>query len=170
MKSAICFACIKNVRPPVVIELPFSCLVFSVIFHSYCRYSNRTPYLVAQMQSYHHHHDTAPTSIKGKEPATTNWSASSQPFPYQRRRPLEQPAFIRPQATLTTSRSLGTLDAPGCRRSNTWTSSTRDLGLLSERDEVDDREEFVDEYNRLEKKVMVSVQCPAVDELLTKNP
>ncbi|KAI0133078.1 hypothetical protein F4776DRAFT_139266 [Hypoxylon sp. NC0597] len=103
------------------------------------------------MQSYHHH-DTAPISIKGKEPATTSWPASSQPFPYQRRRPLSQSNFIRPQATLTTSRSLGALDAPVSRRSNTWSSSTRNLGFLSDRDEVDDREEFVDEYNRLAKK------------------
>ncbi|KAI1138702.1 hypothetical protein F5Y05DRAFT_425067 [Hypoxylon sp. FL0543] len=102
------------------------------------------------MQSYQY--DTATTSIKGKDPATASWSASSQPFPYQRRRPLSQSTFIRPQAALATSRSLGTLEAHIGRRSTTWSSSTRDHELLAERDEVDDRAEFVEEYNRLAKR------------------
>ncbi|KAI0834588.1 hypothetical protein F5Y06DRAFT_152349 [Hypoxylon sp. FL0890] len=110
------------------------------------------------MQSYHY--DAAPISIKGKYPATASWSASSQPFPYQRRRPLSQSTLIRPQAGLTTSRSLGTLEVQIGRRSNTWSSSTRDLGLLSERDEVDDREEFVEEYNRLAKKYGIRLFVP----------
>lgn len=37
--------------------------------------------------------------------------------------------------------------------SATWTSSSGDIGIFSDNDEVDDRENFVDEYNRLAKKV-----------------
>lgn len=106
------------------------------------------------MQSYHY--DTAPTPTKGKEPATASLSQSSQPISYKRRRPLSPSTFVRPQTTQAvpaTSRSLGTLDVPVTRRSNTWTSSSGDIGLLSGGDEVEDRQEFVGEYNRLAKRV-----------------
>lgn len=39
------------------------------------------------------------------------------------------------------------------RSSGTWTTSSGELGLLSNADEVDDRDVFVQEYNRLAKKV-----------------
>lgn len=37
--------------------------------------------------------------------------------------------------------------------SHTWTSTSGDLGLLRDADEVEDRAIFVQEYNRLAKKV-----------------
>lgn len=47
--------------------------------------------------------------------------------------------------------------APGhgaqMRSSRTWTTSSGDFGLLSDTDQVDDRGVFVQEYNRLAKKV-----------------
>lgn len=36
--------------------------------------------------------------------------------------------------------------------SHTWTSTSGDLGLLKDADEVEDRAIFVQEYNRLAKK------------------
>ncbi|KAI8960556.1 hypothetical protein F5Y11DRAFT_263659 [Daldinia sp. FL1419] len=103
-----------------------------------------------QVQSYHY--NTAPTSPKGKESIATNCSTSPHPFPYQRRRPLSQSTPVKPHPTLTTSRSLGALDIPRSRKSNTWTSSSGESGLLSESGEAEGREEFVEEYNRLAKR------------------
>ncbi|ORY71902.1 uncharacterized protein BCR38DRAFT_330319 [Pseudomassariella vexata] len=111
------------------------------------------------MQSYRY--DTAPTSAKGKEPAIPGGSASTQPLPFSRktknrRPPLSQNTFSRPISDLTTSQTAGVLDDQVrnvFRSSNTWTSSSGDIGLASEGEEVDDREQFVDEYNRLAKKV-----------------
>jgi hypothetical protein len=37
--------------------------------------------------------------------------------------------------------------------SATWTSSSGDMGVFSDLDEIEDRVHFVDEYNRLAKKV-----------------
>jgi len=45
-------------------------------------------------------------------------------------------------------------DRRAYRSSATWTSSSGDLGLLSDTDEIDDRQDFVDEYNRLARKVL----------------
>ncbi|EEY21431.1 conserved hypothetical protein, partial [Verticillium alfalfae VaMs.102] len=45
--------------------------------------------------------------------------------------------------------------------SATWTSSSGDLAMFSDTDEIEDRQHFVVEYNRLAKKVrlrLVSVQ------------
>jgi hypothetical protein len=39
------------------------------------------------------------------------------------------------------------------RSSDTWTSSSGDLGVLSDTDEIDDRGQFLQEYNRLALKV-----------------
>ncbi|KAL7625157.1 hypothetical protein AAE478_004372 [Parahypoxylon ruwenzoriense] len=119
------------------------------------------------MQSYHH--DTASTPNKGKEPATSSWSVSSQPptesrMPSEQRPRLSSPSFVRPQATLTTSRSLGALEALN-RKSNTWTSSSADLELEFEGDERDDRKEFVNEYNRLAKKVTILFNTSASQSL-----
>lgn len=43
----------------------------------------------------------------------------------------------------------------GMHSSCTWTSTSGDLGLLNDADEVEDRSVFVLEYNRLAKKVLV---------------
>jgi hypothetical protein len=49
------------------------------------------------------------------------------------------------------------LAAPDTNRRNdssaTWTTSTGDMGIVSDTDEIEDRNHFVDEYNRLAKKV-----------------
>lgn len=49
------------------------------------------------------------------------------------------------------------------RSSGTWTTSSGELGLLNNADEVEDRDVFVQEYNRLAKKVssftMKSAKC-----------
>ncbi|KAK6951811.1 hypothetical protein Daesc_006336 [Daldinia eschscholtzii] len=104
-----------------------------------------------QMQSYHY--NTAPVPIKEKGSISpASHSTSSHPFPFQQRRPLSQSTFIKPQTALTTSRSLGALDHSLDRKSNTWTSSSGELGLLSENEEAENREEFVREYNRLAKR------------------
>ena len=42
------------------------------------------------------------------------------------------------------------------RSSGTWTTSSGELGLLSNADEIEDRDVFVQEYNRLAKKVSPS--------------
>lgn len=47
------------------------------------------------------------------------------------------------------------------RTSNTWTSSEGDV--LEDQDEIDDRTVFIEEYNRLAKKVM---QCNNVSQML----
>jgi hypothetical protein len=39
------------------------------------------------------------------------------------------------------------------RSSDTWTSSSGDLGILSDTDDIDDRADFIQEYNRLAQKV-----------------
>jgi hypothetical protein len=53
--------------------------------------------------------------------------------------------------------TTGLLPASDRRRGNdssaTWTTSSGDMGIFSETDEVEDRSPFVDEYNRLAKKV-----------------
>lgn len=41
------------------------------------------------------------------------------------------------------------------RSSQTWTTTSGDLGLLADADAVEDRAIFVYEYNRLAKKVSV---------------
>ncbi|KAI1375278.1 hypothetical protein F4677DRAFT_145585 [Hypoxylon crocopeplum] len=110
------------------------------------------------MQSYHY--SIGPDPAKGKEPATKNWSTSSQPLPHTRGRPLSYSTFVRPQTTLNTTRSLGTLEIPSGRRSNTWTSSCGDRGLLSEGEGEEDRGEFVHEYNRLAKRYGIRQLVP----------
>ncbi|XXG99846.1 Vacuolar protein 8 [Hypoxylon texense] len=113
------------------------------------------------MQSYHY--DNTPMTGKGEElPPTTSWTMSSQPFPYQRRRPLSQATLGGSQAALGTSRLLGTIQVPSRRRrkSNTWTSSSGDPLLLSEGDQVDDREEFINNYNHLASKYGIRQLVP----------
>jgi hypothetical protein len=49
------------------------------------------------------------------------------------------------------------LAGPDTNRRNdssaTWTTSSGDIGIFSVSDEIEDRVHFVDEYNRLAKKV-----------------
>ncbi|KAI1776419.1 hypothetical protein F4818DRAFT_457772 [Hypoxylon cercidicola] len=81
---------------------------------------------------------------------------SSQPFPYQRRQPPSHATLGRPQLALAT-RSLGAIER---RRSNTWTSSSGDPLLLYEGDQVDDRKEIIDSYNRLAKRYGIRQYVP----------
>lgn len=46
----------------------------------------------------------------------------------------------------------------GFRSSATWTSTSGDLSGLSDTDEIGDRREFVEEYNRISKKVCCLVR------------
>ncbi|CAG9995946.1 unnamed protein product [Clonostachys byssicola] len=55
----------------------------------------------------------------------------------------------------------GPRDGPMRRTSRTWTTSSGDLGLMSDTDEFDDRALVVQEYNRLAKKKKIE---PAVPE------
>lgn len=50
--------------------------------------------------------------------------------------------------------SAGGISRRAVRTSNTWTSSDGDV--LSDQDEVDDRTNFVQEFNRLARKVFIS--------------
>ncbi|KAI2621766.1 hypothetical protein GGR54DRAFT_647043 [Hypoxylon sp. NC1633] len=113
---------------------------------------------MAQMQS--HHNSTTPVPTEGCEAAINSKPTSSQPFHVRRVRSQSQPPFIRPHTTLKTSRSLGALGVPAGRRSMTWTSSSGEIGLLSGGEEVEDRREFVNEYNRLAKRHGVRLLVP----------
>ncbi|GAB0138935.1 hypothetical protein EsDP_00007154 [Epichloe bromicola] len=59
------------------------------------------------------------------------------------------------------------------RSSGTWTTSSGELGLLNNADEVEDRDVFVQEYNRLAKKGDAE-RCPEkrgwISRLLRSNP
>lgn len=63
------------------------------------------------------------------------------------------------QARPSAAVSLARLSLPahksssGVRSSATWTSTSGDLGGLSDTDEIGDRQELVEEYNRLSQKV-----------------
>ncbi|KAJ4150093.1 hypothetical protein LMH87_010859 [Akanthomyces muscarius] len=64
---------------------------------------------------------------------------------------LPESAFDRPLPASSTFHSLLQNDRP-LFSSHTWTSTSGDLGLLRDADEVEDRAIFVQEYNRLAKK------------------
>lgn len=49
---------------------------------------------------------------------------------------------------------------PQMRTSRTWTISSGERGLLSDTDEVGNRAAFVQEYNRLAKKVWMGAAFP----------
>ncbi|KAK7747171.1 hypothetical protein SLS62_009113 [Diatrype stigma] len=121
------------------------------------------------MQSYHH--NSAPISTKGKEPAATKKSMPLQSDPHPPRktksRPhLSQSTFTRPQSKpdgqpSSSASGLGNNQEPAqFDSSTTWTSSSGDFGLLSEGDEVEAREDFVDEYNRTAKKYGIRAIVP----------
>ncbi|EGX87794.1 Rho GTPase activation protein [Cordyceps militaris CM01] len=67
--------------------------------------------------------------------------------------PLSESAFGRPLPASSTFHSLMHNGRP-LFSSHTWTSTSGDLGLLKDADEVEDRAIFVQEYNRLAKKVV----------------
>ncbi|KAI0119312.1 hypothetical protein F4814DRAFT_447125 [Daldinia grandis] len=118
---------------------------------------------------------TAPILTEEKEPALAGCSTYSRPSPCQRRRPLSQSTFTKPYPALTTSRSLGALNTHYARKTNTWTSSSGEPGLLSKSEEADGREEFVDEYNRLAKRVygirlLVTRDFPVDTSVPTRKP
>ncbi|OAA35134.1 Rho GTPase activation protein [Beauveria brongniartii RCEF 3172] len=64
---------------------------------------------------------------------------------------LPESAFDRPLPASSTFHSLLLNDRP-LFSSHTWTSTSGDIGLLRDADEVEDRAIFVQEYNRLAKK------------------
>ncbi|KAM0740814.1 hypothetical protein ACQRIT_005998 [Beauveria bassiana] len=64
---------------------------------------------------------------------------------------LPESAFDRPLPASSTFHSLLLNDRP-LFSSHTWTSTSGDLGLLRDADEVENRAIFVQEYNRLAKK------------------
>ncbi|KAM3551106.1 hypothetical protein ARSEF4850_008038 [Beauveria asiatica] len=68
---------------------------------------------------------------------------------------LPESAFDRPLPSSSTFHSLLLNDRP-LFSSHTWTSTSGDIGLLRDADEVEDRAVFVQEYNRLAKKVRSS--------------
>ncbi|CAJ2507894.1 Uu.00g090800.m01.CDS01 [Anthostomella pinea] len=122
---------------------------------------------------------SAPVPAKGKEPAIATWSTPPQPSAYPTkepkcRPPLSSATFARPQTALNTSpqtamrtsRSAGgapVLEGPGHQAdgsSTTWTSSSAEQALLSEGEGSDDREQFMQEYNRLAKQYGVRLSVP----------
>ncbi|RYP82400.1 hypothetical protein DL770_005581 [Monosporascus sp. CRB-9-2] len=74
--------------------------------------------------------------------------------------------ILKPQPALNDRRSkassglVDSLDPSGDNSSVTWTSSSGDFGLLSEADDVEGRDEFVDEYNRTAKKYGIRLIVP----------
>lgn len=107
------------------------------------------------MQSYHH--NTAPISTTGKEPATAKKSMSLQPDPQLPKKTAKSRPHStsnRPQPKPSASGPVSDYDPPQFSSSTTWTTSSCDFGLFSEGDEVEDREDFVGEYNRTAKKVI----------------
>ena len=115
------------------------------------------------MQSYSH-----ATAASSKQPPTMDPGASSstaRDLGYSAPKPRWLPtskstSFVTHQHTLPPSTTLlGTevADSRSRRRafesSATWTSSNGDVGFLSDTDEIEGREQFVMEYNRLAKKV-----------------
>lgn len=69
---------------------------------------------------------------------------------------LSESTFDRPLPASSTFHSLLQNERP-LYSSHTWTSSSGDLGLLRDADEVEDRAIFVQEYNRLAKKVRIGL-------------
>lgn len=120
----------------------------------------------AQMQPYKH--DTEPSSLrgKGKAKAISTMGEPAPPqlpsFPKQTvpsRPRISRNTFSRPQDPLGGSQTAGNFttfqdrDQSAYRSSTTWTSSSGDFDINSEDEEVEDRSFFVDEYNKLAKKV-----------------
>lgn len=81
---------------------------------------------------------------------STGWDASSVP--------KQPPRHAEPWARLPLPTAAGHLAVPTHERranasSATWTSSSGDLVDLSDTDDLEVRDEFVQEYNRVARKV-----------------
>ncbi|KAI1849389.1 hypothetical protein JX266_004884 [Neoarthrinium moseri] len=111
------------------------------------------------MQSYKHNTDPS----KGKKPENRMPTSATQPLPFPRKtkppRPrLSRTIFEEPQTKLTASQTAADAGTSERKRwdqhrsSNTWSSSSADLDIFSETEDVDDRSRFVTEYNRLANK------------------
>lgn len=113
------------------------------------------------MQTYKY--DSTPFEGKGKEPASNHAASSSKPTYVPPKSTMTRPrvsdnTFEHPQNILIsqTTGNLVTSDTRirrPYRTSNTWASSSADINLISKDEEVNDRGYFVDEYNRLARKV-----------------
>lgn len=92
--------------------------------------------------------------------ATNDCFCHCTPFPAQSAAMRASRDAITPdlQPRPSVSSSHGRLSLPvaktssGIQSSATWTSNSGDLGILSDTDEVGDRTQFVEEYNRLARK------------------
>jgi hypothetical protein len=133
------------------------------------------------MQSYYYHGlDGTPTARSPFDDAPMNSrSSSAQPLQHTGSpgRPPRNPNFGHPSPAaairgggLPRSLTAGLLPVPGVERraanrsSATWTSSSGDLAGLSDTDDVQDRHEFVREYNRLAQKVPPLALSPSLQQ------
>lgn len=82
-------------------------------------------------------HLPGPVPARRLPPAATNRSAANLSFPRS-----------------ATVHNLNTLGRRQMRSSKTWTTSSGEQGLMSDTDELEDRALFVQEYNRLARKVL----------------
>lgn len=120
------------------------------------------------MEPYGYH--TAPSSSsKGKQPAVareSSWAPAPSSFPRAATKPrprVSEHTFSRPQTAFMGSQTARDLaaaeegaeetDRRAYRSSTTWASSSGDMGAITEEDEDDSHQVFVEEYNRLAKKV-----------------
>lgn len=124
---------------------------------------------MASMEPYDYH--TAPSSSsKGKQPAVARESpcaqSSSSSFPRATTKPrprVSEHTFSRPQTAYMGSQTARDLaaaddgaeetDRRAYRSSTTWASSSGDMGAITGEDEDESHQVFVEEYNRLAKKV-----------------
>ncbi|KLU88751.1 hypothetical protein MAPG_07735 [Magnaporthiopsis poae ATCC 64411] len=77
--------------------------------------------------------------------------------------PVRAPGRLPPSLTFAALQSAPASSSSSRRRersSNTWTSSSADMALLSDTDEVEDRTWFVEEYNRLASKYGIRPLAP----------
>ncbi|KAI8623808.1 hypothetical protein F5Y19DRAFT_468255 [Xylariaceae sp. FL1651] len=123
------------------------------------------------MPPHYPHKDHPLVSTKGKGPEAATWWTPSNLYPAltktsTHRLPLSQSTFALPRAAQETPQPLSDLPLPeGDPRnedhsSNTWTSSSGNPDRPSEEDEADDRERFVQEYNRLAQRHRVRLLVP----------
>lgn len=90
-------------------------------------------------------------------PATpSSYSAYNIPIPSRRMPPASRSSMSLEFPHSETMHNLASHDAQ-VRGSRTWTTSSGDLGLMSDTDEVEDRTVFVQEYNRLAKNVRMLI-------------
>lgn len=124
---------------------------------------------IHEPQQHGHHPHTPSSTSKGKHiaPSATWSTCSSFAVPHPRtptQRPRLRPfTFAHPPTSSSHPQTLGNrslLEASHHhehRSSNTWTSSTAHPESPAEDDVIDDRTAFVDEYNRLARKVSNSI-------------